>query len=37
LHVTDMYASIVVAGIVGYLLNVLFMVADKRLIHWNGK
>jgi sulfonate transport system permease protein len=37
LHVTDMYASIVVAGIVGYLLNVLFMIADRRLIHWNGK
>jgi ABC-type nitrate/sulfonate/bicarbonate transport system permease component len=37
LHVTDMYASIIVAGLLGYLLNVAFMVADKRLIHWNGK
>ena len=37
LHVTDMYASILVAGLLGYLLNVLFMLADKRLIHWNGK
>lgn len=37
LHVTDMYASIIVAGLLGYALNVLFMVLDKRLIHWNGK
>jgi NitT/TauT family transport system permease protein len=37
LHVTDMYASIIVAGLVGYALNMLFMLADKRLIHWNGK
>ncbi|GAC1426638.1 MAG: ABC transporter permease [Candidatus Velthaea sp.] len=37
LHVADMYASIIVAGIVGYLLNVVFMLIDSRLIHWNGK
>jgi NitT/TauT family transport system permease protein len=37
LHVTDMYASILAAGLLGYALNVLFMVIDKRLIHWNGK
>ena len=37
LHVTDMYASIVMAGLLGYILNVLFMVIDKRLIHWSGK
>jgi ABC-type nitrate/sulfonate/bicarbonate transport system permease component len=29
-------ASIIVAGIIGYLLNMLFMVTDKRLIHWSG-
>jgi NitT/TauT family transport system permease protein len=32
-----MYASIIVAGLIGYVLNMLFMLADKRLIHWNGK
>jgi len=37
LHVTDMYASIIVAGLLGYALNMLFMLADKRLIHWSGK
>ncbi len=37
LHVTDMYASILIAGLLGYALNVLFVVLDRRLIHWNGK
>lgn len=36
LHIPDMYASIIVAGVIGYLLNMLFMVTDKRLIHWSG-
>jgi ABC-type nitrate/sulfonate/bicarbonate transport system permease component len=36
LHITDMYSSIIVAGIIGYLLNMLFMFTDKRLIHWSG-
>jgi|GEM_PF-5398324 len=31
------YASIVMAGLLGYLLNVLFVLLDKRLIHWSGK
>ena len=37
LQVTDMYASIIVAGVIGYLLNVVFMLIDTRLIHWSGK
>jgi NitT/TauT family transport system permease protein len=37
LHVTDMYASIIMAGLLGYFLNVAFMLADKRFIHWSGK
>jgi NitT/TauT family transport system permease protein len=36
LHITDMYSSIIVAGVIGYLLNMLFMITDKRLIHWSG-
>jgi NitT/TauT family transport system permease protein len=36
LQITDMYASIIVAGLIGYALNMLFMIADKRLIHWSG-
>jgi ABC-type nitrate/sulfonate/bicarbonate transport system permease component len=36
LHITDMYSSIIVAGVIGYVLNMLFMFTDKRLIHWSG-
>lgn len=34
LNVKDMYASIIVAGSIGYLLNFLFLLIEKRFIHW---
>lgn len=37
LNVQDMYASILVTGLLGYGLNVLFLIVDKRVIHWSGK
>jgi NitT/TauT family transport system permease protein len=37
LNVKDMYASILAAGVLGYLLNVLFLVLDKRVVHWSGR
>lgn len=37
LNVKDMYASILITGMVGYLLNVLFLMIEKRIIHWSGK
>ena len=37
LNVKDMYASILVTGALGYLLNVAFLVMEKRFIHWSGK
>ena len=37
LNVKDMYASILITGLLGYILNVLFLMAEKRLIHWSGK
>nr|RNJ67327.1 MAG: ABC transporter permease [Leptolyngbya sp. IPPAS B-1204] len=37
LNVKDMYASILVTGILGYCLNMLFLVIEKRFIHWSGK
>lgn len=37
LNVKDMYASILVTGILGYFLNMLFLLVEKRLIHWSGK
>lgn len=36
-NVKDMYASILVTGALGYLLNLAFLLAEKRLIHWSGK
>jgi len=37
LNVQDMYASIFVTGLLGYCLNVLFLIVEKRFIHWSGK
>ncbi|WP_449420433.1 ABC transporter permease [Phormidium nigroviride] len=37
LNVKDMYASILVTGILGYFLNMLFLIVEKRFIHWSGK
>lgn len=37
LNVKDMYASILVTGILGYFLNMLFLLLEKRVIHWSGK
>ncbi len=37
LNVQDMYASILVTGILGYFLNMLFLMLEKRFIHWSGK
>ena len=37
LKVKDMYASILAAGVLGYLLNLLFLVVDKRVVHWAGR
>ncbi|NCZ47520.1 MAG: ABC transporter permease [Betaproteobacteria bacterium] len=32
-----MYAAIVSAGILGYLLNVLFLRIERRIVHWSGR
>ena len=31
-----MYASILAAGALGYALNILFLVVEKRIVHWSG-
>ena len=33
----DMYAAIFAAGALGYGLNLLFMLVEKRFVHWAGK
>jgi NitT/TauT family transport system permease protein len=36
-NVKEMYASILATGALGYVLNLLFLLIEKRLIHWSGK
>ena len=37
MRVKDMYAAIIAAGVMGYALNVLFLVSEKRIVHWSGR
>ena len=36
-NVKAMYTSIIVTGALGYLLNLGFLLIEKKLIHWSGK
>jgi ABC-type nitrate/sulfonate/bicarbonate transport system permease component len=36
-NVKDMYTSILITGALGYLLNLAFLLVEKKLIHWSGK
>lgn len=37
LNVKTMYAAILAAGVLGYALNVLFLVLERRIVHWSGR
>src|SRR6478735_1182540 len=37
LNVKSMYASILAAGALGYALNVLFLVLERKIVHWSGR
>lgn len=37
LNVKTMYAAILAAGVLGYALNVLFLVAERKIVHWSGR
>ena len=37
LNVKSMYAAILAAGILGYALNILFLVIERRVVHWSGR
>ena len=37
MRVKDMYAAIFSAGVMGYALNVLFLVSEKKIVHWSGR
>ncbi len=36
-NIKDMYSSILITGALGYGLNLIFMAAESKLIHWSGK
>ena len=36
-EIPTMYAVILLTGIIGYLLNLLFLLAEKKFVHWSGK
>lgn len=36
-RVPEMYASIIIAGLLGYALNKGFIVLERRIVHWSGK
>ncbi len=37
LNVKSMYAAILAAGALGYALNVLFLLIERRIVHWSGR
>ena len=37
LNVKSMYAAILAAGALGYALNILFLVAERKIVHWSGR
>jgi ABC-type nitrate/sulfonate/bicarbonate transport system permease component len=32
-----MYGAIFITGALGYLLNVFFLILDRKFVHWSGK
>ena len=37
LNVKSMYAAILAAGALGYALNILFLLAERKIVHWSGR
>ena len=33
-NITEMYAMIIIAGVLGYLLNYVLLLAERKIIHW---
>ncbi|AEX53276.1 ABC transporter permease [Rahnella aquatilis] len=36
-NIKDMYASILITGALGYLLNLAFLLIEKKTVHWSSK
>jgi NitT/TauT family transport system permease protein len=35
--IASLYATIILTGLLGYLLNQIFSIIEKKIVHWNGK
>jgi NitT/TauT family transport system permease protein len=36
-EIPSMYATIIISGIIGYVLNLIFLVIEKKFVHWIGR
>jgi NitT/TauT family transport system permease protein len=36
-NMPEMYATIFAAGVLGYMLNLIFILIERRFVHWGGK
>ena len=36
-EIPTMYAAILLTGIIGYFFNLLFLISEKKFLHWSGK
>lgn len=36
-EISTMYAVILLTGLIGYLLNLIFLLVEKKFLHWSGK
>lgn len=36
-NIPEMYAMIIVAGTIGYLINLLFAIFERKVVHWAEK
>ncbi|HLC98601.1 MAG TPA: ABC transporter permease subunit [Candidatus Nanoarchaeia archaeon] len=34
---SEMYSAIIMAGLLGFFLNKMFMILERRFVHWSGK
>jgi sulfonate transport system permease protein len=37
MNVREMYAAILAAGVLGYVLNIVFLLLERRVVHWSGR
>lgn len=36
-RIPEMYSAIIITGLLGYILNKLFLIIERRVVHWVGK